>query len=87
MGFEIYLDAGLKVGIYSDAGTKTCAGYPASLGFEATDAQTFASWGIDLLKYDNCYAPPAEKVTTACHVLLAMRLLLGERRAPLFDLR
>eukprot|EP00820_Chromera_velia_P005852 Cvel_3723.t1-p1 / transcript=Cvel_3723.t1 / gene=Cvel_3723 / organism=Chromera_velia_CCMP2878 / gene_product=Alpha-galactosidase, putative / transcript_product=Alpha-galactosidase, putative / location=Cvel_scaffold155:99-1187(-) / protein_length=169 / sequence_SO=supercontig / SO=protein_coding / is_pseudo=false len=36
---------GLKFGIYSDCGTKTCGGYPGSLGFEETDAQTFANWG------------------------------------------
>ncbi|AKU17455.1 hypothetical protein VV02_19070 [Luteipulveratus mongoliensis] len=45
---------GLKIGIYESAGTKTCAGYPGSLGYESTDAQTFADWGYDLLKYDNC---------------------------------
>lgn len=38
---------GLKLGIYSSAGTKTCAGYPASIGYESIDAATFASWGID----------------------------------------
>jgi len=36
---------------FSDAGTSTCAGYPASLGREELDAETFASWGIDYLKY------------------------------------
>ena len=46
---------GLKLGIYSDAGTQTCAGYPGSLGHEDLDAQTFADWGVDYLKYDNCY--------------------------------
>ena len=45
---------GLKLGIYEDAGTATCAGYPGSLGHEAVDAQTFADWGVDYLKYDNC---------------------------------
>jgi alpha-galactosidase len=45
---------GLKIGIYEDAGTKTCAGYPGSLGHEQTDADDFAAWGIDYLKYDNC---------------------------------
>ncbi|UWE11280.1 ricin-type beta-trefoil lectin domain protein [Actinacidiphila bryophytorum] len=45
---------GLKLGIYEDAGTATCAGYPGSLGHETTDAATFASWGVDYLKYDNC---------------------------------
>jgi alpha-galactosidase len=45
---------GLKLGIYEDAGTATCAGFPGSLGKEGIDAQTFADWGIDYLKYDNC---------------------------------
>jgi alpha-galactosidase len=45
---------GLKLGIYEDAGTATCAGYPGSLGHETQDARLFASWGIDYLKYDNC---------------------------------
>ncbi|KAH9484982.1 putative alpha-galactosidase B [Psilocybe cubensis] len=48
---------GLKIGIYSDAGTKTCAGYPGSLGNEVLDATTFSEWGIDYLKYDNCNVP------------------------------
>jgi alpha-galactosidase len=45
---------GLKLGIYEDDGTATCAGFPGSLGHEQQDANTFASWGIDYLKYDNC---------------------------------
>lgn len=45
---------GLKFGIYSDAGTKTCAGYPGSRGYEFLDAQTFANWDVDYLKYDWC---------------------------------
>ena len=48
---------GLKLGIYSDAAQLTCAGCTASLGFEEQDARTFASWGIDYLKYDYCNAP------------------------------
>jgi alpha-galactosidase len=48
---------GLKMGIYSSAGTATCAGYPASLGYEDIDAASFAAWGIDYLKYDNCNYP------------------------------
>lgn len=48
---------GLKLGIYSDAAQLTCGGYTASLGFEEQDARTFASWGIDYLKYDYCNAP------------------------------
>ncbi|KDP40460.1 hypothetical protein JCGZ_24459 [Jatropha curcas] len=47
---------GLKLGIYADAGLRTCTGKVAgSLGHEEQDANTFASWGIDYLKYDNCY--------------------------------
>jgi alpha-galactosidase len=46
---------GLKLGIYEDAGLQTCAGYPGSLGHETADARTFAAWGVDYLKYDNCY--------------------------------
>jgi alpha-galactosidase len=45
---------GLKLGIYEDAGTATCAGFPGSLGHETQDARSFASWGVDYLKYDNC---------------------------------
>ncbi|KAB2035734.1 hypothetical protein ERO13_D04G150200v2 [Gossypium hirsutum] len=46
---------GLKLGIYSDAGYFTCSRrMPGSLGYEEQDAKTFASWGIDYLKYDNC---------------------------------
>src|SRR6185437_13689274 len=45
---------GLKIGIYSSAGTGTCQRRPASLDHEQADAKTFASWGIDYLKYDNC---------------------------------
>ncbi|MCJ1350814.1 MAG: hypothetical protein MMC33_000795 [Icmadophila ericetorum] len=46
---------GLKFGMYSDAGMYTCGGYQGSLGRETQDAKTFADWGIDYLKYDNCY--------------------------------
>jgi alpha-galactosidase len=45
---------GLKLGIYSDAGWKTCGGRPGSRGYEFQDAMTYASWGIDYLKYDWC---------------------------------
>ena len=45
---------GLKFGIYSDAGWKTCGGHPGSRGHEYQDAQTYASWGVDYLKYDWC---------------------------------
>jgi len=45
---------GLKFGLYSDAGNETCAGRPGSLGYEKNDANSYASWGVDYLKYDNC---------------------------------
>jgi alpha-N-acetylgalactosaminidase len=45
---------GLKLGIYGDFGTKTCAGYPGSLGYLDIDAQTFADWTVDMLKLDGC---------------------------------
>jgi len=45
---------GLKLGIYSSPGPKTCAGYEGSYGHEAQDAKTYAAWGIDYLKYDEC---------------------------------
>jgi alpha-galactosidase len=45
---------GLKFGIYSDAGTKTCGGRPGSRGHEYQDARQYAAWGVDYLKYDWC---------------------------------
>jgi alpha-galactosidase len=45
---------GLKLGIYSDAGSQTCGGRPGSRGYEFLDALTYAQWGIDYLKYDWC---------------------------------
>jgi alpha-galactosidase len=51
---------GLKLGIYSSPGPKTCAGYEGSMGHEEQDAQTYAQWGIDYLKYDWCSAIEAK---------------------------
>ncbi len=45
---------GLKFGIYSSPGPRTCAEYPGSYGHEQQDADTFAAWGVDYLKYDWC---------------------------------
>jgi alpha-galactosidase len=45
---------GLKIGIYSGPGPKTCGGYAGSLDHESQDAQLYASWGFDYLKYDLC---------------------------------
>jgi alpha-galactosidase len=50
---------GLKLGIYSGPGPKTCAGYAGSLGHEEQDAKMYAEWGIDYLKYDLCSFIPA----------------------------
>ena len=46
---------GMKLGVYSDAGWKTCAGCAGSYGHEFQDAFTYAQWGVDYLKYDWCY--------------------------------
>lgn len=48
---------GLKFGMYSCAGTNTCAGYPGSFEHEFEDAELFAGWGVDYLKYDYCFKP------------------------------
>ncbi|HLI04667.1 MAG TPA: glycoside hydrolase family 27 protein [Terracidiphilus sp.] len=45
---------GLRFGIYSGPGPRSCAGQPTSYGYEAQDARMFASWGVDFLKYDLC---------------------------------
>ncbi|MHC1558965.1 glycoside hydrolase family 27 protein [Actinomycetospora sp. C-140] len=47
---------GLRLGVYTSAGTATCdaAGFPGSLGHETADASTFAAWGVDLVKDDDC---------------------------------
>jgi alpha-galactosidase len=54
LGDYIHLK-GLKFGIYSDAGEKTCAGRPGSMGHEYQDALMYAKWGVDYLKYDWCH--------------------------------
>lgn len=50
-------EKGLKIGMYSCAGQRTCADYPGSFDHEFLDARTFAEWGCDYLKYDFCYKP------------------------------
>ena len=50
-------ERGLKLGIYSGPGVETCAGYTGSGGHEREDAELFASWGVDHLKYDSCCWP------------------------------
>ena len=51
-------DRQLYFGIYEDVGKKTCAGYPGSEGHYEADAQTFADWDCDYLKFDGCNYPP-----------------------------
>lgn len=72
---------GLKLGIYSDAAEYTCGGVTASYNFEELDAQTFADWGIDYLKYDYCNAP--EDVTTAFTRYKKMGDALKKTRRPM----
>lgn len=64
---------GLKFGMYSCAGTKTCAGYPGSYGHEAEDAKQFAQWDVDYLKYDFCYFPVCADAKNA-YLTMAMAL-------------
>ncbi|WP_202542135.1 NPCBM/NEW2 domain-containing protein [Streptomyces sp. SID2563] len=67
---------GLKLGIYTSAGTRTCdsVGLPGALGHEFSDAQQFADWGVDYLKYDNCNnqgVDAKERYTTMRDALVA----------------
>lgn len=67
---------GLKIGIYSDAGWQTCGGKPGSRGYEFQDAITYASWGIDYLKYDWCNTEgltPEEAYKTMRNALAAAK--------------
>ena len=51
---------GFKFGIYSDSGTLHCGGGgPGGLDHEKIDAQAYADWGVEFLKYDNCFVPDA----------------------------
>jgi alpha-galactosidase len=74
---------GLKLGIYGDAGTRTCAGYPGSLGTEELDAQTWASWGVDYVKYDNCYNQSDGSREDFVRRYTAMRLALEKTGRPI----
>ncbi|KAL8111023.1 hypothetical protein AgCh_026691 [Apium graveolens] len=75
---------GLKLGIYSDAGVRTCSNtMPGSLGHEEQDAKTFASWGIDYLKYDNCFN---NNVTARHRYPVMSKALLNSGRPIFFSL-
>jgi len=69
---------GLKIGIYSGPGTKTCGGFPASLGHEEQDAKMYADWGIDYLKYDLCsFIPDVMQKQSPSDEAAQMRLMIA----------
>ena len=68
---------GLKFGLYSDAGSKTCAGRPGSHGYEFQDARTYAGWGVDYLKYDWCNAERQD--STESYTLMSKALQASGR--------
>ena len=57
-------ERGLLFGLYTDAGTRTCQGYPASLGNEERDARKFAEWQVDFMKVDWCHTTGLRGRTT-----------------------
>jgi alpha-galactosidase len=65
---------GLKLGIYTDVAEKTCAEQPGSLGHEDRDAAAFASWGVDYLKCDYCFAPEDQETAIARYRTMAQAL-------------
>ena len=74
---------GLKIGIYSGPGTKTCGGYAASLGHEEQDAKMYAEWGIDYLKYDLCSFIPDVMEKQASNDKAAQMRLMHEAYAKM----
>ncbi|SEV92822.1 glycoside hydrolase family 27 protein [Luteibacter sp. 329MFSha] len=71
---------GLKLGIYSSPGAKTCAGFEGSFGHEDQDARTYAKWGVDFLKYDYCGARDQYPVTLENQQALFRRMGQALRR-------
>jgi alpha-galactosidase len=63
---------GLKFGIYSDAGSKTCAGRPGGLGHEYQDALKYAAWGVDYLKYDWCHTTTQDAKASYANIRQAL---------------
>ena len=74
---------GLKIGIYSSPGPKTCAGYEGSYGHEAQDAQQYAAWDIDYLKYDWCSAEKVYKPEQLQEVYTKMHDALQKTGRPI----
>lgn len=70
---------GLKLGLYSDAGNKTCEGYPGSWGHAVQDAATFAAWGVDYLKYDYCGMPQERQAVKAAYHSMSAALAQSGR--------
>jgi alpha-galactosidase len=68
---------GLKFGLYSDAGAKTCGGHPGSAGYEFQDARTWAAWGVDYVKYDWCYTGTRD--AEAAYTIMAKALRASGR--------
>jgi alpha-galactosidase len=62
----------LKFGVYSDAGSKTCAGRPGGLGHEYQDAIQYAAWGVDYLKYDWCNTTTQEAKASYANIRAAL---------------
>ncbi|MGH9445832.1 MAG: glycoside hydrolase family 27 protein, partial [Terriglobia bacterium] len=75
---------GLKFGIYSSPGPKTCGGYMGSYGHELQDARTYASWGVDYLKYDWCSASRVYKPSQMRGVYRKMYNDLRSTGRPIF---
>jgi len=68
---------GLKFGLYSDAGSLTCGGFPGSLGYEYQDARQYAAWGVDYLKYDWCNT--GDQSAPDSYTLMRNALLMADR--------
>ena len=74
----------LKFGVYTDRGTKTCAGRPGAQGYEEIDANTYASWGVDYLKEDSCNVINSNNVTLAYTQYSKMRDSLSNTSRDIF---
>ncbi len=81
---------GMKAGIYTSPGIRTCTQYAGSLGHEAQDAKRFADWGFDLLKYDWCsygeVAPQPDLAAMKKPYELMGKLIAGQKRDIVFNL-
>ena len=66
---------GLRLGIYTSAGTRTCdaRGFPAALGHETADAASFAAWGVDYVKEDDCFTAGTDAVARYTTMARALR--------------